>query len=221
MICSKCGAEIRDDARICVKCGTPVSGSKGVGEKENHYPGLKNEDFADLQKEAPKAKPRELAMLAVLVALVLIGIGLLVWRFTREEAPPPPPPKPKVVKKVRGVIDQAALQKFMKEHKPEAVACYADALKKKPKLMGTVEIKLKVDTKGKVISPQLSKNIEDAPDVGQCVLKKLSAWQFPAAKNAPVSLLQSFTFTPDDVKALPGAKKGKKRRKSRKRKGKK
>jgi len=220
MICSKCGAEIRDDAKICVKCGTPVGGGEAPDKQHSHYEQAKEEKFGDLQKQAPKTKAKDVVLLGVLVVLVLVGVAILVWRFTREEEkPPPPPPKPEV-ERPKPTIDQGKLAEFMTAKKPEAVACYAEALKKDATLAGTVEIKLKVNIDGKVHEPELARNLEQAPDVGTCVLEKLKTWEFPKAQNGMVPLLQSFTFTPEDVKPDEPEKKGKKGKKGKK-KGKK
>ena len=60
MICSKCGQELPDDARVCSHCGAPA------GEKSGEV---------SVRKQNRKAA---LALLAVLLAVVVLGAAVLV-----------------------------------------------------------------------------------------------------------------------------------------------
>lgn len=88
MFCRKCGQEIKEGAKFCVKCGTPVSGDAPFSQNTDAVPAPKKE------QAAPKAQPQEkkksgkgLIIALVCVILILLGIvvALAVYYFSQSK----------------------------------------------------------------------------------------------------------------------------------------
>jgi TonB family protein len=96
----------------------------------------------------------------------------------------------------RGSLDKSAIQRVVRKHRNEVRYCYENELKKDPELAGMVKVKFVIGVTGSVESASVSSSTVGSDAVGECVVRSISKWVFPAPKgNGSVSVVYPFKFS--------------------------
>lgn len=100
MFCTKCGKNNADEAAFCTSCGAPMQKSAGASAQQNTNTNENHAAYGDTQQASneqyqppltpltPK-KPHSsaatvAAILAVILALVLVGVGVLIFLYSTD-----------------------------------------------------------------------------------------------------------------------------------------
>ncbi len=104
---------------------------------------------------------------------------------------------PARVAEVVGEVDAEAVLAVVRRERAEAQRCYEDALRGAPSLRGRVELRFTLSVDGR-ITYAIASGPRGFRAVGHCVLGRLRALAWPAARGAPVDFVVPMTFEPRD-----------------------
>lgn len=104
------------------------------------------------------------------------------------------PPVPALM----GEIDAPAVLAQLRREQVEVRRCYEDALRGAPALRGAVELRFTVSVDGRITHAVASGPRGFRP-VGHCVLGRLRALAWPAARGASVDFVVPLSFAPREV----------------------
>ncbi len=85
MYCRKCGSEIKNGAKFCIKCGTPVSlkenedSGDGISVRPDHYPVISKDNPEE--KQQGRSNKIFVIIIAVLAVLIIGIAAFLVWKL--------------------------------------------------------------------------------------------------------------------------------------------
>lgn len=80
-------------------------------------------------------------------------------------------------------ISKAAIARVIDRGRSRAKVCYVKQLAKNPQLHGVVKVGFVVLATGRVGEAKVLQPLADADELGQCLLRLVSSWQFPVAAN--------------------------------------
>jgi Ca-activated chloride channel family protein len=86
-------------------------------------------------------------------------------------------------------LSDRSVQDLLKKHLHEFNRCYHNALKKQPRINGSVVFKITIDGAGGVLKVQLDKDDAKDKTLERCMLKKLKELQFPASTQGKNSVI--------------------------------
>jgi serine/threonine protein kinase len=106
------------------------------------------------------------------------------------KAEPVAPVKPSAPKPA---FDTATVSAVVGQNRPQVMKCFADGKKTNPKMKGSLQVHLAVDTSGKVKQVQVQSTL-GAPLVAACVVKLVNSWKFPSRSTGQIAMV-SYPFT--------------------------
>ena len=93
-----------------------------------------------------------------------------------------------------GLTNQEIIETVQK-YNDDARNCYLAQLEKDKTAEGKVKIRMLIDLKGKVSASRLEQNTFKDKSLGQCLMDKMKAWQFPKPRGGEiVSAAYPFEF---------------------------
>jgi serine/threonine-protein kinase len=107
-----------------------------------------------------------------------------------KTAPVAPDVKPAPPK---SAFDTATVSAVVGQNRPAVMKCFADGKKTNPKMKGSLQVHLAVDTTGKVKQVQVQSTL-NAPLVASCVAKSVNSWKFPTRSTGQIAMV-SYPFT--------------------------
>ncbi|MDQ3335914.1 MAG: protein kinase [Myxococcota bacterium] len=93
----------------------------------------------------------------------------------------------------RSAIDTATVSAVVGQNRPAVMKCFSDGKKTNPKMKGSLQVHLAVDTAGKVKQVQVQSTL-NAPLVASCVAKSVNSWKFPSRSTGQIAMV-SYPFT--------------------------
>ncbi|MDA3863497.1 MAG: AgmX/PglI C-terminal domain-containing protein [Deltaproteobacteria bacterium] len=78
-----------------------------------------------------------------------------------------------------GSVDPNKLRNFMKNNRKQINDCFKTGKSKDANLEGTLKVKLKINSEGKVDSCEITQHL-NLESVGNCACNKIKNWNFPA-----------------------------------------
>ena len=95
-----------------------------------------------------------------------------------------------------GKLAPAEIQKVVRAHFSQYRACYADALKTKPELQGTVKVRFTIGKDGKVgVAGNAGSDLPDV-NVVKCVVHETYKLKFPKPEGGIVTVTYPIKFSP-------------------------
>lgn len=79
-----------------------------------------------------------------------------------------------------GTVSRPEITRVLSSHGTEIRDCYEPALNQLPSGRGRVSARFVLDASGKAVHVSITSNEIDDPEVGCCLVKHFSAWDFPA-----------------------------------------
>lgn len=117
-------------------------------------------------------------------------LSAAVRAMMREDAGAPSPP-------VTGEVDAAAVLSTVRAEGAEMQRCYEDALRASPGLAGRLELRFTISVDGR-ITHAVASGPPGFRAVGHCILGRLRALAWPAARGASVDFEVPLSFAPRD-----------------------
>lgn len=102
---------------------------------------------------------------------------------------------PARVTEVEGEVDAEAVLAIVRRESAEAQRCYEDALRGDASLRGRIELRFTISIDGR-ITHAIASGPRGFRPVGHCILGRLRALAWPAARGAPVDFVVPMTFEP-------------------------
>jgi hypothetical protein len=93
-----------------------------------------------------------------------------------------------------GTLPMEVVQRILRQNYGLFSDCYREALDRKPRLQGTVELVFNIDGQGAVFGARVGKNEIDDPKMSQCVVNGVPKLRFPAPVKPPETVSFSATF---------------------------
>jgi len=109
---------------------------------------------------------------------------------TKAEPVLPEPVKPAPPK---SAFDTATVSAVVGQNRPTIMKCFADGKKANPKMKGTLQVHLAVETSGKVKQVQVQSTL-NSPLVAACVARQVNTWKFPSRNHGQIAMV-SYPFT--------------------------
>ena len=97
----------------------------------------------------------------------------------------PAPPK--------STFDTATVSAVVGQNRMAVMKCFSEGKKTNPKMKGSLQVHLAVDTAGKVKQVQVQSTL-GAPRVAACVAKSVNGWKFPTRSTGQIAMV-SYPFT--------------------------
>lgn len=97
------------------------------------------------------------------------------------------------VDKAKGVLDPAAVSRVIKNKYGTLRSCYVQYLNTNPEAAGKIEIKFKINPRGRVTTSSATTNTVGGT-VGACVARKIKRWRFPKPKGGTITFRKTFVF---------------------------
>jgi len=114
---------------------------------------------------------------------------------TKPEVAKVEPVLPEPVKPAppKSAFDTATVSAVVGQNRPTIMKCFSDGKKSNPKMKGTLQVHLAVETSGKVKQVQVQSTL-NSPLVASCVAKSVHGWKFPARNSGQLAMV-SYPFT--------------------------
>jgi TonB family protein len=100
----------------------------------------------------------------------------------------------------KGKIEPAEIQAIVRKAFKDFRGCYESALQRDPKAQGTVRIAFVIGPDGRVASAKVHDSTMADPQVGECLVPRFAALQFPAPRGGDrsVDVVYPIKFEPGD-----------------------
>ena len=94
----------------------------------------------------------------------------------------------------QGTLPLEVIQRILRQNYGLFRTCYSEALDRKPRLQGTVELVFNIDGQGAVFGARVGKTEMDDPKMSQCLVNGLPTLMFPAPAKPPETVSFPATF---------------------------
>jgi outer membrane biosynthesis protein TonB len=95
---------------------------------------------------------------------------------------------------VSGFLSKEQINRVVQANRAAIKYCFENALQRKPKLAGAINVEWRIDRKGIVTSTRVGKSTLDDAGVEGCILRQIKRWKFPEPDGGEVDVVYPFLF---------------------------
>lgn len=160
--------------------------------------------FLQMEKKEPPPPPKKVAVPAAPKRVNPLAQQEFVMEEEEQpEEPTEPEPKARERRVRRGAwecsgdLSPKEIRKVVTNNRRQVRNCYERGLKRDNVLQGSLDLKLKVSSSGKIVATAIAGTLRDA-DVFSCVRSLAEGWSFPEPTGGDCAVLQiPFRFAPE------------------------
>jgi hypothetical protein len=98
---------------------------------------------------------------------------------------------------VLGALDKEIVRRIADHHENDLLSCYREALKHRPRLLGSVTVRYTVSSIGYLSKVAVKVATLKDKRMHRCLVRKIEKWRFPSAKGGGICHIQCrWKFSP-------------------------